>query len=543
MAANTTIQNRGRTNFRTHLSQQLLDTPQDLRVHNWVFNQVTTDELFVENCTIHIGTNAGGRPYLTQATGSLSLGCHAGEFQQGVSGKFGAQSAIGIGADSGRYYQSANSISVGFQAGLSNQGINENATSEDQVGAIAIGPHAGQTSQSFNSICIGERAGETNQGEYTGGNALAIGTYAGQLNQEQFTLALGTRAGQTSQQEQAIALGLNAGNSSQRSQSIAIGAYAGEISQGANSGNSIAIGTRAGQTSQNTNAVSIGAQAGQTSQQYECVAIGVSAGNSSQQPYSISIGSFAGAIAQGITEEATGGHCVAIGRQAGYSNQGDFSVAIGAFAGVNNQADSSIILNASESVFDAPTEGLYVRPIRQRDTDQSMYTVHYQPSSGEVIYGLGNSNTPGIINLFAGPNAPLGYLFCDGSAISRSTYSNLFAVLGTIYGNGDGINTFNLPNLQGRVPVGLDTQVPATGYANTLGESGGEPTHTLTVNEMPSHSHSYFNQSNSHQVAVSLTTTGTADDVNVDQTTGSTGGSQAHNNLQPYIVLNYIISY
>jgi microcystin-dependent protein len=165
---------------------------------------------------------------------------------------------------------------------------------------------------------------------------------------------------------------------------------------------------------------------------------------------------------------------------------------------------------------------------------------------------------PGIISMYGGVNSPTGYLFCDGSAVSRSAYSRLFSVIGTIYGNGDGVNTFNLPNLQGRVPVGLKASEPVF---NALGNIGGTGAHTLSESEMPvhnhsitdpGHTHSYQNQSNDHQVAVSLTTTDTADNVNVNQTTGSsttgitinnTGGGLAHNNLQPYIVLNYIISF
>ena len=77
---------------------------------------------------------------------------------------------------------------------------------------------------------------------------------------------------------------------------------------------------------------------------------------------------------------------------------------------------------------------------------------------------------------------PIGYLVCDGSAVDRSQYADLFAVIGTTYGPGDGLNTFNLPNLSGRVVVG-----PASGVV--LGSTGGEATHALQSNEIVAHAH------------------------------------------------------
>lgn len=157
-----------------------------------------------------------------------------------------------------------------------------------------------------------------------------------------------------------------------------------------------------------------------------------------------------------------------------------------------------------------------------------------------------NTNTPtGIVSIFAGTTAPDGWLICDGSAVSRTTYSNLFDVIGTSYGNGDGSTTFNLPNLKGRIPVGLDSN---DNSFDTVGETGGEKTHTLTINEMPSHSHGF------EGVNTGTTVTGETGNypAKINQDTKpnwpgnasySVGGGEAHNNLQPYIVMNYIISY
>jgi microcystin-dependent protein len=90
----------------------------------------------------------------------------------------------------------------------------------------------------------------------------------------------------------------------------------------------------------------------------------------------------------------------------------------------------------------------------------------------------------GAVLPFAGGAAPTGWLLCDGSAVSRTTYASLFAVIGSTFGVGDGSTTFNIPDMRGRVPVGKNS-----GTFNTLGGTGGEETHVNTVNEMPSHTH------------------------------------------------------
>jgi microcystin-dependent protein len=86
--------------------------------------------------------------------------------------------------------------------------------------------------------------------------------------------------------------------------------------------------------------------------------------------------------------------------------------------------------------------------------------------------------------MWAAASAPTGWLLCDGSAVSRTTYAGLFAILSTTYGVGDGSTTFNLPDLRGRFPVGKNA-----GTFSALGGTGGEETHTLTVPEMPAHTH------------------------------------------------------
>lgn len=163
--------------------------------------------------------------------------------------------------------------------------------------------------------------------------------------------------------------------------------------------------------------------------------------------------------------------------------------------------------------------------------------------------GTTGSVDTGIILPFAGSDSsiPSGYLLCDGSAVSRTDYADLFAVIGTNYGTGDGSTTFNLPSLKGRIVVGLDSD--DTDF-DSIGATGGEKQHTLTVDEIPSHNHTagkYDNLGIGNLQAASgsnmnaLVAMGSSATTRI--TTNATGGGQAHNVLQPYIVMNYIIKY
>lgn len=241
--------------------------------------------------------------------------------------------------------------------------------------------------------------------------------------------------------------------------------------------------------------------------------------------------------------------------------------------------------------------------------------------SGGPTGPTGPAGDPGLptgaITQYAGPTAPSGWLVCNGNAVSRTTYASLWNVIGTTYGAGDGVNTFNLPNLKGNVPVGLN---PDDTAFDALGETGGAKTHTLTTSEMPSHTHtqnshnhtqdSHNHTQNSHnhtqdahshgttqsshshsqyvtanpnsggsgirfdydsdstglsaypqgintggatanitisnatatnQAATATNIATTATNQATTATNQNTGGGGAHNNLQPYLVLNYII--
>ena len=135
--------------------------------------------------------------------------------------------------------------------------------------------------------------------------------------------------------------------------------------------------------------------------------------------------------------------------------------------------------------------------------------------------------------------APDNWMLCQGQAISRTTYAQLFAVIGTTYGAGDGTTTFNLPDFRGRTGVGKS----ASGTFANLGTKTGAETVTLNINQIPSHNHSYTktNGSAASDFDRTFQSTGVVSISQVSATSGNTGGGQAHNNIQPSLVQNKII--
>lgn len=145
----------------------------------------------------------------------------------------------------------------------------------------------------------------------------------------------------------------------------------------------------------------------------------------------------------------------------------------------------------------------------------------------------------GAVEMFAGSSIPTGWLECDGSAVSRTTYADLFTAIGTTWGAGDGSTTFNLPDLRGRAPIGAGTGSGLT--ARTLGGTGGNETHTLSTTELPSHTHTIPTKSSATGFGAANATTRANAVSDGTVTTSSTGSDGAHNNMQPWAALKFII--
>lgn len=192
----------------------------------------------------------------------------------------------------------------------------------------------------------------------------------------------------------------------------------------------------------------------------------------------------------------------------------------------------------------------------------------------DIYTNLNNMAPAGVVQMYAGATAPTGWLFCDGAAVSRTTYSALFTVLSTTYGSGDGSTTFNLPDFRGRVAVGVGTGTgggasgtgaPTGGSALTAVARGtwkGAETHALSEAELATHNHVLTDPGHNHDIYDQATASGsnysyapTNTDTNTFVARGSvsdaqtgitladTGSGTAHNNIQPIMGINFIIKY
>ncbi|NVK09660.1 MAG: phage tail protein [Tenacibaculum sp.] len=177
----------------------------------------------------------------------------------------------------------------------------------------------------------------------------------------------------------------------------------------------------------------------------------------------------------------------------------------------------------------------------------------------------------GQIMMFGGNFAPRGWAFCNGQLLAISQNTALFSILGTTYG-GDGRTTFALPDLRGRAPINSGGGSAGPGLSpRPLGQRGGEQTHTLNITEMPNHTHlaqgqvkvsSADSTKATATAGSSIATPGTPAGRGISQTygfndatpdvtlnaasnsiaIGNTGGNLAHNNMQPYLAVNFVIA-
>lgn len=182
--------------------------------------------------------------------------------------------------------------------------------------------------------------------------------------------------------------------------------------------------------------------------------------------------------------------------------------------------------------------------------------------------GVNTAIPIGVVLPFASGTVPQGWLLCAGQTVSRTTYADLFTVIGTTYGAGDGSTTFDLPDLRGRAVAGRDnmngtaaSRLGTTYFGNnaqSLGQTGGSESHLLTSAQMPAHNHYVANSdatsagsptlSNTQYVALNNNAGGSTSYIlNGSSTaatigkTSDTGNGSGHANVQPTMILNYII--
>jgi microcystin-dependent protein len=234
------------------------------------------------------------------------------------------------------------------------------------------------------------------------------------------------------------------------------------------------------------------------------------------------------------------------------SSAGNFNVN-GNLTVSGNQTDvgslsaGSLSVSGSAAFSTSPT---MPTPTSSDNSTKGATTAFVQTAVSSIVTTL-----TGTIQMWPTTSAPSGYLLCDGTAVSRSTYSALYALIGTTFGSGDGSTTFNLPNYTDRMPIGKGS------IAASIGATGGAATTTLSSSNLPAHTHSasvtdpghfhysYGNGAPNGGGAGSCLTSGGGSgpqqtqsaNTNISVAIGSTGSGTAATTISPYLGINFII--
>ena len=228
----------------------------------------------------------------------------------------------------------------------------------------------------------------------------------------------------------------------------------------------------------------------------------------------------------------------------GFATENSYEIEIIVTDSLSSKSDTTILI-AGEPAMDIYHSNISIGGYYNED--EAQYQAQFKKAVN--FYGgiykngveIGGESLPigSMIPFGSQNNIPSNWKICDGSAISRETYAELFNIIGTSYGAGDGSTTFNLPDKRGRVSVGLDSN--QTEF-NTIGKKDGENKHTLTPSELPSHAHTVKGTVGSGGYAEGVSFGNSA---NPGYTSwvgmSAVGGNQPHNNLQPYEVDVWII--
>ncbi|MEW5709838.1 MAG: tail fiber protein [Pseudomonadota bacterium] len=226
-------------------------------------------------------------------------------------------------------------------------------------------------------------------------------------------------------------------------------------------------------------------------------------------------------------------------------------------AGANTSAAPTLNLNGlgAKTVVKYANESL--QPGDIGGAGHVLDLVYSQSLDKWVLLNPYEGGLTGEVKAIAFASVPGGWLECDGSAVSRTTYAKLFSKIGTTWGAGDGINTFNLPDFRGRAIIGAGQGAGLT--SRSLGQTGGAETHALTEAEMPKHYHQMVGPNSITAPQGSVYSYGaygggTPDDNALAYGTWSTGGGassgsqntgtgngQPHNNMMPFAVVKWII--